>query len=121
MRMSSLAGEIERGVPGLGEGLAAPGLAQLLGAEGVAADGARGLAGGAGHGERGDEGALVLGGPIVGVGAARDRRECEDVGDGGEGGVAGAALGAALLADHRDGGDGEDRVGGELGLLHWLV
>lgn len=53
--MLAIAREIERGVPGVGKAAAALGGAQLLGAECVAADGARSLLGRAGDGEPCDE------------------------------------------------------------------
>jgi hypothetical protein len=77
-------------------------VAELLGPERVLADGARGLARGAGDGEGGDEGALVLLLPAVDVGAALHRREVQDVGDGGESLVAGETGVAAAVADDRD-------------------
>ncbi len=76
----AVAGEIERRIPGGGEALAALGQAKLLGPEGRAPDVAGGLARRAGDRERGDEGALMLRGPAVGVRAARDRLEIEEVG-----------------------------------------
>ena len=113
-----LAGDVERGVPRLGEALAAARLAQGLGAELVLADGACADARGAGDGEGGDEGALVLGLPPVSAGAAGHGGEVEDVGNAGEGVVAGIALGLAAFADDRDGGDGEFGGGIEIGCFH---
>ena len=110
----AVAGDVERRFAGGVEALAALGLAQLLGAEGVAADRPCGLAHRAGDRERGDERALVLRAPAVGVGAARYRIEIEDVGDAGKSLVAGHAGRAALVADHGDGRDGKDGRGVEL-------
>ena len=98
----SFAGELHRRVPGGGEALAAARGAQLLGAEFMPADGAGGLLGRAGDGQRGDEGALMLLPPAVDMGAALHRREVQYVGNGGEDPVAGHAGVAALVADDGD-------------------
>ena len=98
----ALAGQLERRIPGIGEAAAAFRIAQLLGPERVAADGARGMARGAGDGERGDEGALGLGRPIVDVGAALDRIERAQVADVGESVAARTALRPAAVADYGD-------------------
>ena len=95
--------ELERGIAGVGEAAAALRGLELLGAEGVAADGARSHAWRAGERERGDERALMLACPVVDMGTARDRVEAQQVPDRGEGIVAGAAFGAAAVADDGDG------------------